>query len=309
MFRGFNLAISENIFNAQNFNRGRLKYSENSKNIKKSLDSFINTNGSLNGNKIQEYWFPSINSNIFISHSHKDENIAISLAGWLNEHFGLDTFIDSCVWGHADELLKQIDNNHCSFQSNGMTFYNYEKRNGSTSHVHMILSTALSKMIDNTECIIFLNTSNSINSNDTINKTSSPWIFSELAMIDIVRRKTKKYHRDEIESKKIVYFSENYQHRKLDIEYELNLTPLQDITFQALSQWFSLRTIYGSDSLDDLYKIVPERTKEKQFKHMAKYIGFMALGLGSSLTIGCTEIPVSNPKNEKAQYLQLRLGQ
>jgi len=31
----------------------------------------------------------------------------------------------------------------------------------------------------------------------------------------------------------------------------------------------------------------------------------MALGLGSSLTVGCTQIPASNPKNEKAQYLPI----
>jgi hypothetical protein len=267
MFRGFNLEISNNFFHPSYLNRGRLQYSENSKNIKKSLDSFINTNGSLNGNKIQEYWFPNINSNIFISHSHKDEEIAISLAGWLKECFGLDAFIDSCVWAHADELLKQIDNNHCTFQFEGKTFYDYEKRNGSTSHVHMILSTALSKMIDDTECIFFLNTPNSINSSDAVKKTGSPWIFSELAMIDIIRRKTKEYHRELIEKRKIIQLSESYN-RELKIEYEPTFTSLQDLEYKNLLEWMYSKPGNGSVSLDDLYKIVPDRIK---FKHMADF--------------------------------------
>jgi hypothetical protein len=271
MFRGFNLEIPENIFDTQYLKLGTSQYSENSKNVKKSLDSFINPNGSLNGNKIQEYWFPNISSNVFLSHSHKDKNIAISLAGCLKACFDLDTFIDSCVWGYADELLKQIDNGHCLFQSNGMDFYDYEKRNGSTSHVHMILSTALSKMIDNTECIIFLNTPNSISSNDVIKKTSSPWIFSELAMIDIVRRKTKKYHRDEIESKKKSNFSESRQDSNLHIEYEPSLASLQDINIEILNKWLRSNTFSGSNSLDDLYKIVPERTEVKKYKRMVNF--------------------------------------
>jgi len=33
------------------------------------------------------------------------------LAGWLNSTFGLEVFIDSCVWGSADGLLKKVDEN------------------------------------------------------------------------------------------------------------------------------------------------------------------------------------------------------
>jgi len=40
--------------------------------------------------------------------------------------------------------------------------YDYELRNYTTSHVHMMLSTALTEMIDNTECIMFYNTSLSV---------------------------------------------------------------------------------------------------------------------------------------------------
>ena len=68
----------------------------------------------------------------------------------LKDCFGLTAFIDSCIWGHSDKLLKIIDNKYCR---NSDDSYNYTARNFSTSHVHMMLMTALNKMIDKTECL------------------------------------------------------------------------------------------------------------------------------------------------------------
>jgi len=59
---------------------------------------------------MQDFWFPQINANIFISHSHNDEKKAITLAGWISETFHLKAFIDSCVWKCSNDLLKIIDN-------------------------------------------------------------------------------------------------------------------------------------------------------------------------------------------------------
>ena len=62
---------------------------------------------------MQANWFPQIKADIFISHSHKDKGLALALAGWLEETFGLTAFIDSCVWGYANKLLKMIDDEYC----------------------------------------------------------------------------------------------------------------------------------------------------------------------------------------------------
>ena len=59
----------------------------------------------LNGNKIQIDWFPQISADIFISHSHDDEDLANAFAGWLYDEFKLTSFIDSNAWGYVDELL------------------------------------------------------------------------------------------------------------------------------------------------------------------------------------------------------------
>ncbi len=40
-------------------------------------------------------WFPSIKSDIFLSHSHKDEDTALKIAGYLKNNHKLEVFVDS----------------------------------------------------------------------------------------------------------------------------------------------------------------------------------------------------------------------
>jgi len=96
--------------------------------------------------------------------------------------------------------------------------YDYNLRNYSTSHVHMMLSMALLKMIDKAEALIFINTSNSISSiSETIQQTTkSPWIYSELVYSNLIRRQKPKRTQVVTESKMI--FNEA---RSLDIGYDV----------------------------------------------------------------------------------------
>jgi hypothetical protein len=175
MFAGFNLSTERNFEKYKDV--GNKIFNGSKDHIKNELGKYLLPDGSLDGTKMQSNWFPQIQADVFISHSHKDENKAIGLAGWLKQEFGLNAFIDSCVWGYSAELLKIIDDKFCLNDDNKS--YDYEKGNVSTSHVHMMLSTALTMMIDKTECIFFLDTPSSINTNDIIYKTGSAWIYQK----------------------------------------------------------------------------------------------------------------------------------
>ena len=113
-------------------------------------------------------------------------------------------------------------------------------------------STALTMMIDRTECVFFLNTPNSIDSSEVINRTKSPWIYYEIGMTKLVRRKSPDEHRQKHILKK-GYF-ENAQ--ALDIKYNVNLDHFCEITFQDLRKW-ELFYLMGNEShpLDTLYKM------------------------------------------------------
>ncbi|HNH50066.1 MAG TPA: hypothetical protein PKY30_23710, partial [Myxococcota bacterium] len=65
--------------------------------------------------------------------------------------------------------------------------YDYDSRNRSTAHVHMMLSTALTAMIDQAECVVFLNTGDSATVRRSVTETESPWIFFEIETVNRIR--------------------------------------------------------------------------------------------------------------------------
>lgn len=251
MYRGFNLTLD---FEDDDYYKiGRTLNAANKLQVKRTLDSFISPDGSIDGSKMQSNWFPQVDADIFISHSHRDEKMAISLAGWLKETFGITAFIDSCIWGYSNDLLRQIDNRHC-LNPSGET-YSYEKRNNSTSHVHMMLSTALNIMIDKTECLFFLNTPNSIATREVISQTESPWIYSEISMSELVRKKKLSDYRPSVTR---MFAKGGVINESLKVKYDVYLGHLTDIDGNSLNRWegeWNKIPKQSEYALDLLYKL------------------------------------------------------
>ena len=158
MYRGFK---TDCLFENDEWHKiGNELYNANRKHIITKLESFISEDGFLDGSEMQDNWFPQIEADIFISHSHYDEKAAVSFAGWLYKNFRIKSFIDSCIWGYSNDLLKILDNRYC-LNPSGET-YSYQKRNYSTSHIHMMLSTALMMMINKTDAMM-INTMKRLN--------------------------------------------------------------------------------------------------------------------------------------------------
>ncbi|WP_404283705.1 hypothetical protein [Exiguobacterium aurantiacum] len=231
MFTGFNLQGLDSKFLLHYKSAGEVAFNKQKQHIRKELDHFLLNEGSLDGSALQNDWFPGVDADIFLSHSHGDQKLAMGFAAMLEDKFGLTTFIDSCVWGYADDLLKKIDDVYCKNEK-GDT-YNYQQRNYSTSHVHMMLSSALTKMMDKAECLIFVNTPNSITTHDVIeNKTKSPWIYSEIVTSQMLQKKIPV--RDEAIEK-----SRNFEamQKKLDIVYNVDLNHLTSLSTDDLARW------------------------------------------------------------------------
>ena len=159
MYQGFNFTVSTDSFEGYDED-GIPTHRRQKAAIQSAIDIFKNSDGGLNASKITANSFPNVTADVFLSHSQKDSELAIRFAGYLKYNFGLTVFIDSCVWGYGDDSLKMLGKQFC-WQEDSET-YNYRLRNRSTSHVHMMLTTALCKMINSCECIIFLNTPSSI---------------------------------------------------------------------------------------------------------------------------------------------------
>lgn len=154
MFSKFKLDnLNEAIFSLY-YEAGKKIYDDSEERILCSLNDVTDEDGTINGTLLQNDWFPVLGKfDVFLSHYHDDKDLAIGLAGFLKTELGLNVFIDSYLWGYSNNLLRLIDETYCI--NSDKTLFDYEKRNYSTSHVHMMLSTALSNMINECEAVFF----------------------------------------------------------------------------------------------------------------------------------------------------------
>lgn len=257
MFKGYKL---KEISFGENFDHyydiGYAQYVKIENKVKYNLDLFLGDNKELDGNKIINSWFPEIKADIFLSHSHNDKDIVIAFAGWLKSCFNLTVFIDSCVWGYGNDLCEIIDQEYSLINKNP-NLYNYEKTLLTSSHVHMMLSTALASMIDKTECVIFYKTPSSIKMYKNRLKTESPWIYSEILFSEIMRI-TFPERLQSINENYTALFSEGLGNleKGLKINYDINDKHLKAIDVNTLTNWLkNSKRIKGVKALDKLYEL------------------------------------------------------
>lgn len=267
MYSKFNCDISDDLY-GRNINRyydaGHRIYEHFQKQSRGCLKAFLLDNGHIDGTALQNHWFGSIYADVFISHSHQDIEKVMVFAGWLKDKFDLTVFIDSCIWGYCDDLLKQIDDDYCKLADRKT--YDYKLRNYTTSHVHTMLSAALLDMIDRTECLIFYNTPQSIIIEDELesvknsDKTLSPWIYSELFATNVLRQQVPS---------RLKRLHESFEHRGMNrfndsnlpfFEYDVN-APLEDMIKLDDTLFTIWANQYNSKEhpLDVLYRIVSRK--------------------------------------------------
>lgn len=265
MFRAFNLInISDKSFGQDRNNTLYRHYQElgndyfckqkGKENLKK-VTNFVSDymhDKHLNADLMQQDWFPKINADIFLSHSHADENLAVALAGFLYKNFGLHTFLDSKLWSYMDEKSKDIINYACSptcdygFSSS----FDRDCKNVRevTAHMNMMLLMSLANMIDNCECLFFLNTPKSLSgcTKKGSESTLSPWIYVELSLSRIIRRR---------EPNRLKSLDES-----ISIAHHVSLDELHDLKFSDLIAWKKeYRKNSATSPLDLLYELVKEK--------------------------------------------------
>ncbi len=266
MFSGFNLEIdAESVMNTFNSSFDEYKkigenhLKQNIEDYNCNLKKLINCKN-INGSQLQNHWFPEIEADIFLSHSHKDCDLANALAGWMHKTFGLKVFVDSNVWGYSDELLEELNSRYSNKRHDNKNGYLYDHESccKASAHVNIMLSTALHKMIDNVECVMLLNTDNSVQvfKEECFNSTYSPWIYSEIMCSQIIRKKPLICYREYSELMHC-YESTNIKCDSSDliISYIIPLKHLKPIDFGDLIMWHYKynNTTFKDYPLDSLY--------------------------------------------------------
>lgn len=275
MFSGFNLTITKDFF-GKDF--GELcEYAEslkkNNDRAEQDIENIIR-NESISASKISDEWFPQVKADVFISHSSKDKGLAYALAGWLYKKFKIVSFIDSLFWKYAYDLLEEINNEYSDKMEKpgGGIVYSHEKCLKASQHVDILLDAALHKLIDKTEAVFFLNTENSIQVFNDLDKeictTYSPWIFSEMLCTQLVRRKSLcDYRRYE---PFLLFFEHagvnaNIEKRDLNLSYDVSLSHLDELSEDILNKWNNMdKSKFCGYPLDGLYSFFENYSKELQ---------------------------------------------
>lgn len=201
------------------------------------LTNKVSQDGFLQMAEIAEDWFPHADTRIFISHSHADEDIACRLANYLWHEFKIKSFIDSQFWGYSLDLLKKIDNSYC-LNHDGRT-YSYELRNQSTSHIHMMLATSLTKMMDKCECFLFLETDQSRHQKTQEFYTHSVWINYEIHLSSLLRRQLPLRLYPALESAAVKTHIIEDSQKYIPTEYRIDLSNLKQIGIDSFNDFKS----------------------------------------------------------------------
>lgn len=230
---------------------------------------FKAVNGEISARDLTDSLFPDKEPHIFISHSSKDKDLAVSLANTLYINHNIKSFVDSQLWGHIDTPTKMMHEMYCK-NGHSDTTYSYEKSNALLSHLHNILSASLMRAMDKSDCVIFIMSESSIYKKDLLEKpnvpfdtksgdlsTLSPWIFSEIQYANLLRSNPHKDRKGPLAKsvreahENVMDFVTNDSMPK--ILHDMDMHEFRNISNHAFLKAMQLRRLDPISALDEMY--------------------------------------------------------
>ena len=252
MFKGYKLEIKENeILNFRKYvQKAESLYANFEKVTAQNLVNYkMETSLPINGDSVESQWFPKRKFHVFLSHSSKDSEVAYALAYMLKQTLDIDVFVDSLVWGQRDDLIKRlyesnkdkhrdnvrhIENEKTQIPQKELDFYS-----DIIAHVDSMLNKSLIQVMDECECLLFLNTPNSISASEVCKETLSPWIYTELEASKRLRIKIPFHHKihkafSQESSENALVIEDSQQ---FEMTHSVGIEHLKDLSVKKLNEW------------------------------------------------------------------------
>lgn len=153
---------------------GKTLYNDYQKDMKDIILNSTLSSGNIDAAIIEEMMFPKVETDIFLSHSHDDLDLAYAIAGFMKQEYNQTVFIDSAYWGSVYNLSQALSNKYSKTNSRDI---DYKKHEYISTRTSMLLIASLSSMIRRANEFWLLDTSHSINNEIS---TYSPWIYYEI---------------------------------------------------------------------------------------------------------------------------------
>lgn len=197
MYKGFDLALSRDRMQ-RFFECNHIAWetmveqgaAEKGRSMSRIKEAAANGLFVIDGDDAEGNNFPIAPCHVFISHSHDDADVALAVRYALRRWCGLDVFVDSVIWENFKILSAEMYRKILTARKISSVAAKQKVWDQVVTHSHCMLTKSLVEMMDQCECLIFLNTPNSIQITDGGDSTCSPWIHTELEMSHFLREKT-----------------------------------------------------------------------------------------------------------------------
>ena len=156
-------------------------------------------------------------------------------------------------------MQKDLDEYYSKVFRDGRYTYDYQTSSFVAANVHIMLSMALMKMMDACECLMFVDSDNSLKYVKGQVATPSPWIYEEMGFSRMLRvnipdryKKLIRVNLNESRStSEIRMMTDSSEPRQMNIQYNINMNDFKRLSSLDL---LSIKNLAGSKALDHLYK-------------------------------------------------------
>lgn len=259
MYKGYQFSMANELLSHYELEADRYKrIGRTEKDVAQKViqEKILSGTWVIDGAGTESEWFPKLKKHVFISHSHKDEDGALLVAGVLKDRLGIEAFVDSAAWGCyrdlADSLYASaLCRHHCLSESQKTML-----KSSATEHAHCMLSKSLIQMMDRCECLIFLDTPASVglrNITADSRSTFSPWIYTEIEASRLLRRYKCPRFLEKVSNESLRSFAMDEAPR-VQIVYPLNLGHLEKLDPQMFLLWVANAEEKKRRLADDQYR-------------------------------------------------------